>query len=590
MHALSRALLAAALLVPPLASAQDFAAEAEARMGLSFDLESVEGRLSRRPARAAPAPYYEDALHGGMVTPVVAAPVAPLPLEPNSDVDTVIVFKDRAVVTRVLTVAIDAGERAVTFEGLPLGLMPSSLEGRVRAGQAEIVGVELSAGVGEVRETERIRSIQEEALSLTEALGAIRDRIESLLAQRAYLRATLIGGVREAAPPPLSQVRDGFAYVGATEAEIARQLREEEKRASDLGEQLVPLLVKLDNPLATGQSVTVQLAGAGAGEVTLALQYQVPGAYWTPAYNARLEPDGDRVELEYFGVVTNTTAEVWKDARLSLSTARPAAAGGLPGLAPWLLGESARTVQGAMASGPGHYELSASTPGTADAATAARAGAEGVGVVVFAIPGARTVQGDGSPQRLPIGTHVMPATVSLATVPKVAPEVIRKARVRYDGALPLLPGPVSTYVGPDYVGAGTIGAVVPGEALELSFGAEDRLLVTRQLVSRHVEHLGFGKNTVRYTFAFRVALTNLTGRVQSVDVLDQLPVSELEGVTVRALSVSDGLIVEDGDSRGLLRWRLTPAPGETSAVTLEFSVTAPVSVSDRTLYEMERMM
>src|SRR5688572_12155964 len=255
----SSLVLTAALFASLPAFAQDYGAQAEEIMGLSFDLEDVEGRLRAKPAARAPSPAAPpyDPYQYAETTYIPPMPVAALPLEPNSAVDTVIVFGDRAVVTRVIEIPASAGEAEITFEGLPLGLVASSLEGSVRSGTADIIGVEVSSGQGEVEETARILAVKEEMLTVTAELGEIRDRIESLLAQRAYLRTAVLYSGREAPPPTLAQVRDTFGYVGTTEEDIAQKLRLEQKRAGELDEKLTPMLVKLDNPLATGLSVNV---------------------------------------------------------------------------------------------------------------------------------------------------------------------------------------------------------------------------------------------------------------------------------------------------------------------------------------------
>ena len=72
-----------------------------------------------------------------------------------------------------------------------------------------------------------------------------------------------------------------------------------------------PLLLKLEDPLATGRTVKVDLDVAKAGDVELALRYAVVGAGWTPSYSARLDPGTGRIELEVYGVVTQSTGEDW---------------------------------------------------------------------------------------------------------------------------------------------------------------------------------------------------------------------------------------------------------------------------------------
>ena len=62
----------------------------------------------------------------------------------------------------------------------------------------------------------------------------------------------------------------------------------------------------------------------------------MPGATWTPAYDARLRAER-AVELAYFGVVRNGTGEDWKEVALTLSTARPSLGGGAPELRAWIV-------------------------------------------------------------------------------------------------------------------------------------------------------------------------------------------------------------------------------------------------------------
>lgn len=611
----SRFLTAAGLiglfLLPPTALADggaDFEAEAHRRMKLSFDLDELEERLAE-PAAAAPA--YGD--------PYASVSVPPLPLEPNSEVEQVTVFRDRAQVTRLLGEKLDGGIGSVTFEGLPFVVVADSLNAGIAGGAARIVGVELISGAGEIDETERHEATRQEALTRTEELGAIRDRIESLLAQRSYLRTTLLSGpVDGQSRPELSAVRNTLEYVGDAERDIAQQLREQEERAQELDEELRPLLVKLDNPLATGQKVRVDLDVERAGRIEVSLRYQVWGAGWSPSYNARLRTgasrderssarpagrvqdgpgnarlQGEQIEFEYQGVVVQSTGEDWEDTEILLSTANPSSSGTLPTVSPWYLGRDgwyAGDIGGALAAGRGYYEEPGDgpTPAATGGLLESRmeAAVQGSGAVVFGVPGRRTIAGDGSAQRIPVGTQTFATTIELAAVPKMVPEVFRRARVAYDGEVPLLPGPVATYVDGDYVGGSYIDAVVPGEEFELAFGTDDRVRVDRQLVARRKEHIGPGKRTVRYTFHFRIRVSNYTGTDALVELKDQVPVSEVEKVTVKMLEVESGPAATPDADTGVLSWQLAVADGAEQEVEFRFTVTAPAGTPELAQMDM----
>lgn len=269
------------------------------------------------------------------------------------------------------------------------------------------------------------------------------------------------------------------------------------------------------------------------------------------------------------------TGEAWTNASLLLSTADPAVSGDLPKLEPWVLGSGGYNLgsgSGYSSSPDNDYRPMEQTSSGA-VSSDMTATVQGSGTAVFAIPGRRTIAGDGSEQRVPIGTQTFRGTIELATVPKLVPEVYRRARIRYEGQVPLLPGVVSDFVGADYVGEGRVGAIVSGEDLDLAFGTDDHFKVERQLIDRQVESLS-GKR-VRYTFRFRVLVANHGSIGADVLVTDQLPVSQLDKVVVQRLEGTAELPAQADDPAGLLRWKATIAPGASQEILIAYSVTAP---------------
>lgn len=555
-------------------ASESFEEAAESRMQLDFDLEEVEGKLKNakrraQPANAAPAAYDP---YGQPVAAAESPPPERLPLEPNSALRSVAVHADRAFVTRFRDLDLPKGPSVVTFEGLPFSMLAEGLSASVESGSARIVSVELVSGAGEVKDDEKITAVREQAEKYVESLGLVRDRIASLLAEREYLRSALVpDGATEG--KSVADVRTGLLFVAESERRIAKELREQEKEAEEIAEDLSPLLVKLDDPLATGQPVRIELESESAGKARVALQYAVTGAGWSPSYSARLDEKTGRVMLEIYGVVRQSTGEDWERAAISLSTAAPGSRGSALDLSPWTLGRSGSIgVYGALDVGAGAVTGAAPPKSSGGGVVDARleASVQGGGAVVLAISGERTIRGDGSPQRLPVGVQELESTMSLSTVPKLAPEVRRAAALKYDGALPLLPGPTSSFVGKDYVGSGDIGAVLPGETLTLGFGTDDRFRVSRQLVTRERDRAG--RKSTRYTFRFRTTVANHSDKPAQITLLDQIPLAEDTRIEVRTLE-SSGAVADAED--GTLRWTLdVPSHGEAS-IELSFSVTVP---------------
>jgi uncharacterized protein (TIGR02231 family) len=375
-----------------------------------------------------------------------------------------------------------------------------------------------------------------------------------------------------------------LTFLGDAERDLATRIRAERDLAEEVEEKLRPLLVQLSDPLATGQSVRVDLDVAKAGKVTVALRYQVTGATWSPSYNARLDEGSGKVTLEYFGIVEQRTGEAWTDTTLALSTADPNMSGDLPVISAWYLGRDSFSVSQSLQSRSGfangmdnraQMPMEAEAPYDDVGAPGGIGGRKGGGTVVFEVAGRRSVPGDGSSQRIPIGQQAFPTTIELSAVPRQVPAVYRRGRLRYEGQAPILPGPVSTFVGGDFVGSGALNGVLPGEEFKLSFGTDDRFRVQRQLVSRTVDYLGAGKKMVRYTFVYRTTVSSFAAVPLEVLVADQVPVAELDRVTVEVLTSSGALPPQADDPPGILRWKPTVAPGGKAVIDLKYTVTFP---------------
>jgi uncharacterized protein (TIGR02231 family) len=499
-----------------------------------------------------------------------------LPLQPNSTIESVTVFLDRAQVTRVRTLEVGPEASTVEFVGLPHALLRESLFAVVREGSAEVIGVEVVTGQEPAADQTRREAIKAEMRPLADELGTVRDRIEALLSQRVFLRTALLTPPGQKADlPALSEIKGLAGWLGDSERALSESLRKEEERAKELAEDLEPFLIRLENPLATGQIVRVELAAASQGPATVAIRYQVSGAAWSPAYNARYLSEQDKVGLEVFGVVSQTTGERWDDVALSLSTANPAVAGTLPTLTAWKL----TGVSGELAAGRGRFENSISDgealgglPEQQQIELVERTGSA-TAPMVFPVAGKRTVNGDGSPQRIPLATESFSATDSHLTIPKQISEVFRSSKVHYKGNVPLLPGELAAYVDGDFVGTGSLPMVLPGEDFDVAFGTHERLKVERQLVERNEEKAGRNR---RYTFHFRTTVRNFGASAETVTLLDQIPVSEVDRIDVKLLA-AEGHTVDPTDPPGTLRWTLTVPAGGTVGVDLSFQITAPES-------------
>ena len=114
-------------------------------------------------------------------------------------VDTVVVYADRAEVTRVADAACPKGEVDVAFEGLPRGLDDRTLRADAD-GKAKALGVKSRVVPLEANLDERVAGLQKELQAVNDKIGALDDEVNTLSEA-----AATVGWVRQLLHRPLER-------------------------------------------------------------------------------------------------------------------------------------------------------------------------------------------------------------------------------------------------------------------------------------------------------------------------------------------------------------------------------------------------
>ena len=518
-------------------------------------------------------------------------------VEIEAPIVAVTVYADRARVTRRCAVTLPAGQHRVRIAPLPSSLRRDSL--RVGgSGPATVLGVDVATR-HQPRSTERRaadlerrrRAVTDELAELDDADVVERHRAEFLgqLSQRAggtYARALAAG---DAAPADVAAFADTVA--GQLTDGRARQ-RELARRRVEATEELAA--VDREIAAATGRREPDQLTAEvtvavddDSGELALELTYLVDGAGWKSSYDLRLVDE--TVTLTWFGLISQRTGEDWPECELQLSTARPAVAAVVPELTAWYLdrerpapppppmmtavafgGGPPPAPGGPAAAGPQRSPRAKSGQvAGAPVRQSVAAVEQGVAAATYRPARAVAVPGDGTAHRATVAVLDLPATLDHVTIPIRSPEVYLRATVRNTSAHTVLPGPAAVFHGADFVANTRLKPWAPGEEAELALGLDDRVRVERELVRRDDSRATLG-STRRREVEYRTTVANHTPRPATVTVLDQLPVSRDEGITVRDTRL-DPAPTERTDL-GELTWRLHLPPGASGEIALGFRV------------------
>jgi uncharacterized protein (TIGR02231 family) len=509
----------------------------------------------------------------------------------------IVVYPDRARLTRRGTVALEAGVHRLEFTELPARLDPQSLRAAARStAPARLLGVDARRVFFAETHQEEARSLEHELESQQEELRLLEARLDTLHSTRSALVgiSSQVQTFALALASGEMSVQAGIDMLDGLRAQAEKmdaELAAAETRKRGLERSIQRLKNELDRWRSSGRreayTATVELEALEGGEFTLDLTYVVSGASWQPLYDIRFsekkgsEGAGHGLEISYLGQVSQHTGEHWTDVRLTLSTARPALAATPPELDPWFIHPILPPVPMPRSAPQVHMMASMQVESAGaykteqvvmDADMPAAEVGEAGAAVTYTIPGKVTVPGDGASHKVAVAQLRLKPRLDYASAPRLVEAVYRRVRTVNDSEYTLLPGQANLFSDDDFIGSTPLELTAPQGEIEIYLGVDDRVRVERELDRRDVEKRLIGsKRQIRY--AYRITVENLLSVRAALSVRDALPVGRHENIDVR-LDQAEPKPTEHTDLN-LLTWELELAPAEKRQLRYAFTVEHP---------------
>jgi uncharacterized protein (TIGR02231 family) len=519
----------------------------------------------------------------------VAAPALGAEIEAASRIDSVTLYPDAAVVTRVAEIALPAGDSRLVFHGLPGGLDPATLriggEGDARLVLGAVDVRKAPAATGETGFDVQIKALRAERAAAQVKIDALaaKQAMTQLYAQSAPDRQ----GEKGLKPEDWNTAWDA---VGAALARNGEALREARVGGEEIDARIRALEAArpAQAPKGAARDVALDVEAPAGGTFRLAVTYRVAGARWTPAYEAHLTTGGKdgkpQLELKRRAVVTQATGEDWTDVALTLAAFRATGAVAAPEAVPRIIAFYEPPVMRPVAA-ERNATAAAAPPPPADAAPApALAKAEtrqaqlesGAYQASFIAPGRVSLAADGSAKNIALASQSPQAELSWRMTPALDPRAFLSVHYVNGEEAPLLPGPVAIYRDGALIGQERLPLVAPHEAGDLGFGADERVTVQRAPVKRKENEPGWFGQTKVETREFKTIVRNLHVFPINAVVTDQTPFSENAAIVVETLPQTTQPDEKDPDGkRGLLRWRFALGPNESKEIRLAYRMKWP---------------
>lgn len=517
----------------------------------------------------------------------------------STQLSAVTVYPDRARLTRSGSLALEAGRHTLEIADLPLQMNPDSARAAAHGtARARLLGLQVNPVFYADAPADKVRALEIEIEALQDALHALEAQAEMLAKQRLSLEA--VEGQSEVYATALAagemSVVAHLALLDGLRARMEK-LAAEQRAVTTEKRQVERRLHKLQNELNTQRgarprqrfAAMLEVEVLQSGELAVELTYVVAGAGWKPLYDVRLvETTGTpAVEWSYLAQITQGTGETWENVALTLSTARPALAGRVPELDPWFIGPPQPPLpqpgvrMAKEAPMPAMLRagraMDAAEPGEAMpemfAAEAATANVDASGAAVtYGVPGHVTIPADNAPHKVTVATFSLPPQLDYVSAPRLVAAAYRRAKLRNDSPLTLLPGPANLFDGEAFIGAAPLELTPSGGEIELYLGVDDRIKIERELKRREVDKRLIGGKR-RLLYAYEIKLENHLPVPVPLTLHDQLPVAKHEDIKVRLESAEPR--PSQHSELNLLEWTITLAPGEKRSVRFDFSVEHP---------------
>jgi uncharacterized protein (TIGR02231 family) len=517
-------------------------------------------------------------------------------------VTSVVVYPDRARVTVRGHTALDEGAHQIIVGELPLAMEPDS----IRAAGSGTARVRLRSV--DVQRRHYAAAPAANVIALEEQINKLQMDLQALIDQQAVKQASIdhLEGLRQATTEYARGLARGRSTI-EQQAGLMRFFEEEDERLRgdlrvldekqrDLKDELAKLQAELDQIRSARPrqryEARMEIESLSAGNFEVEVTYVVGRAGWRPLYDMRLRDTSAAhavVAVSSLAEITQNTGQDWAGVQLSVSTARPALNQRVPELKPWYIdvprptprayapqamAKSARMESMEMATADEALPLMASMappPNVAAEVDVAEVQESGT-AVTFRVSGDVNIPGDGTPKKTALGQNDLTPELDFLSVPRHTDAVYRRAKLINATGAPLLAGPISLYVGDEFIGQNRLEYTPTGGEVELILGVEERVTVRRELVRRDVDKRLL-RDQRQIVYGYEIKLENLLSSQAKVTVQDQFPVSRHDQIKVR-LDRAIPEPVEQSDLH-ILKWQLNLAPGEKKTIQYDYQVEHP---------------
>ncbi|MFT4592661.1 MAG: hypothetical protein ACI9JK_000358 [Phycisphaerales bacterium] len=518
------------------------------------------------------------------------------PLEANSSITDITLYRGRAAITRRATLDLDAGGYSIFFRDLPSSAYLDSVQASVSE-NAKLLSIDTSSTPIAKDNSKLLKEILAELKDSKTQLHNAEAQAESIKVQKALLKTLIDHASNDKKENvDLAVLQEQLEFIGSNMTSLSVAQIENANTQSELQQHIEMLQRKINNlgnTSKTQRNAVVDIGVATAGTITIELTYLVNNATWNPTYSIRANNKADLITIEYDADIQQKSGENWTDVTMTLSTAQPQQSATPPMPTPWFVdvykappaptANPSRRSAGVY-SGKG-VEAESMMDQVAMASANATINSDGP-AVSFTLPRKITVTSNAQDmQTTSLGAFETEAKLFRIAVPMITDSTYIRSNVTNTSDYILLPGVASIFHGSDYVGKTSLPTIAPGESFDLDLGIDPIVIASRVLLEKETVSTGLFSSGIQTLYKYRVTISNGHEETIEVQLWDRMPVSRNEEIEVTLKNIStplstDALYLSSLRPTGLLRWDLQLLGNTTGKSSTELSWEVDVARSN----------
>jgi uncharacterized protein (TIGR02231 family) len=532
----------------------------------------------------------------------------------QSKVESAILYLDGAELTQRKAVTLNPGRNLIVFTGITPKLVSKSVQ-VTNTGDVSLLSVSDRINyLTDPKETAKTRQLKDSLEMVSDMVSQLQYDREAFETEKKMINTNQhIGGNEKGVS--IAELKLAADFYRSRIKEINSELFKLDKKIETQQKIATKLQLALDDINGNEDEPTAEIEilvnnnGAAKALSEIEIKYIVANAGWVPTYDLIAEDINKPIQLKYKAKVFNNTNVNWEDIKIKLSTADPMKNASKPELMTWYLNYNTYQNYQQQSYGQNYnevnvngnknnnndYQYNAPMSQTMDniykeelamkksesqkqlklQQQKATITYEEIQVselsAEFEIKQTYSIPSDAKPYLVDVTEYNLPATYKHFCVPKIEKEAFMLARITGWEELNLVEGSANVYFGGTYVGQSYINPRSVDDTLDLSFGRDKKIVVTRTKLKDMNKDRVIGNNK-KVTFSYEMVVKNNRKGPVTLELNDQVPVSKNTDIVVENIELSKGQL---DPATGKIKWSLTLAPDEMKKVILTFSVKYP---------------